>query len=334
MDVHNQYPDEKYEGTEKLLEIWFFYEKDSFQSKTPNLMKMSRPQIKHILDIAHCEIVKEMHNECQLSYVLSESSLFITENRLILKTCGSTLLLNTLDYLTQVSQELGFSKHVLYYSRRSFLYPELQSAPHSDFKSEIKYLDNICESGFGYIFGHVNSHCWHLYCGQSNAQDVKEPAGQTIEVIMHDLNLQKMKLFYADNVISSEEATQKSGIADLFPKSCISSYLFKPCGYSVNGLMKKDEYFTIHVTPEPDFSYASFETNANLASYSPLIARVLDIFEPGSFICTFIAEMYAPTYVAHTELEKMTGLHGYKRSNLHTVMDCGRKLTFAEFSHH
>lgn len=42
MDVHNQYPDEKYEGTEKLLEIWFFYEKDSFQSKTPNLMKMSR----------------------------------------------------------------------------------------------------------------------------------------------------------------------------------------------------------------------------------------------------------------------------------------------------
>lgn len=30
---------------------------------------------------------------------------------------------------------------------------------------------------------------------------------------MHDLNLQKMKLFYADNVISSEEATQVSWLS-------------------------------------------------------------------------------------------------------------------------
>ena len=46
---------------------------------------------------------------------------------------------------------------------------------------------------------------------------------------------------------------------------------------------------TIHITPEPEFSYVSFESNIPLASYLDVIQRVLDTFLPGKFILTIFA---------------------------------------------
>ena len=46
---------------------------------------------------------------------------------------------------------------------------------------------------------------------------------------------------------------------------------------------------TIHITPEPEFSYVSFESNIPLASYLDVIQRVLNTFLPGKFILTIFA---------------------------------------------
>lgn len=43
---------------------------------------------------------------------------------------------------------------------------------------------------------------------------------------------------------------------------------------------------TIHITPEPEFSYVSFETNVPQASYKDIINRVIDIFRPGNAVLT------------------------------------------------
>ena len=51
------------------------------------------------------------------------------------------------------------------------------------------------------------------------------------------------------------------GLRSLFPSSLIDDYLFEPCGYSMNGLDASGGFYTIHVTPEKEGSYASFETN-------------------------------------------------------------------------
>ena len=98
----------------------------------------------------------------------------------------------------------------------------------------------------------------------------------------------------------------------------IDDYLFDPCGYSMNGILKNEsidfglvkiqfnlwyfitnqnlllisfqgEYMTIHITPEPEFSYVSFESNIPLTSYLGVIQRVLDTFLPGKFILTIFA---------------------------------------------
>ena len=43
---------------------------------------------------------------------------------------------------------------------------------------------------------------------------------------------------------------------------------------------------TIHVTPELEFSYVSFETNFPAVSYKDLVEFVTDLFEPKRFTVT------------------------------------------------
>jgi len=54
----------------------------------------------------------------------------------------------------------------------------------------------------------------------------------------------------------------------------------------MNGLLPDGHYFTIHITPEPEFSYVSFETNVPSKQYKEIIHKVLRIFNPGKFTTT------------------------------------------------
>jgi S-adenosylmethionine decarboxylase len=91
------------------------------------------------------------------------------------------------------------------------------------------------------------------------------------------------------------------GLSDVYPKSKfpdarIDAYLFTPCGFSANGVVPAPDgktpthYFTVHVTPEPHCSYASFETNVphsqNGKATIDIIQQVVDIFKPGRFSIT------------------------------------------------
>merc|ERR1711981_897467 len=62
----------------------------------------------------------------------------------------------------------------------------------------------------------------------------------------------------------------------------VDDYFFSPCGYSVNAL-KDDAYFTIHITPEDEGSFVSYETNAQCESYESLCQLVINTFKPGKF---------------------------------------------------
>ena len=49
------------------------------------------------------------------------------------------------------------------------------------------------------------------------------------------------------------------------------------------------DYATIHITPEPEFSYVSFETNIATENYMDLVIKVVDTFKPNKLIVTFYA---------------------------------------------
>ncbi len=106
------------------------------------------------------------------------------------------------------------------------------------------------------------------------------------------------------------------GITDLFPPqlTTLDSYAFTPCGYSANALVKWGEtrssraedhgpgyggegYYTIHVTPEEGWSYASFECNVpisptpaphsrDIPDLVTLVRRVVGIFRPARLTLT------------------------------------------------
>ncbi|KAJ2614243.1 spermidine resistance protein [Coemansia sp. RSA 1365] len=88
----------------------------------------------------------------------------------------------------------------------------------------------------------------------------------TVEILMTGLDPECMRAMYLGGASSVEgsdggKAVEKmTGISEIYPDSTSDSYLFTPCGFSLNGL-QGDGYYTIHVTPEPHCSYASFETN-------------------------------------------------------------------------
>ena len=297
----------------------------------------------------------------QLS-ALSESSLFISPHRLILKTCGTTLNLLGLPRILQIASTQANlpSVYRCFYSRKSFMFPERQLGPHRDWKHEVEYLDNIFQNGAAYTVGKFNGDHWLLYmttpdqgfncCGRepapsspislkledgfSHAQDY------TIEILMSDLSPSARQSFFSLSTSADSSVTPSShaqavsatvGISNIFPPhlTTLDAYTFSPCGYSSNALIKwgndatitstaksigietsvampytREGYYTIHVTPEEGWSYASFECNIPLpiTSHPPLshpsqnpdlksvIQRVVDIFQPGRLSLTLFIQ--------------------------------------------
>jgi S-adenosylmethionine decarboxylase len=90
------------------------------------------------------------------------------------------------------------------------------------------------------------------------------------------------------------------GLTTLFPNTTLDAFAFEPCGFSANAVINgngkavEDGYWTVHVTPEQDSSYASFETNMHMDETGGvdkkdlpwLISRVLSIFEPSRLSVT------------------------------------------------
>ncbi|WRT66147.1 S-adenosylmethionine decarboxylase proenzyme [Kwoniella shivajii] len=114
----------------------------------------------------------------------------------------------------------------------------------------------------------------------------------TLEILMTHLAPCAREQFFNDDTNGTlksglelgQEISSTLGIDKLFPKdeTVLDSFGFDPCGYSANAVIgsgmpesiskkngKGGGYFTIHVTPEEGWSYASFECNVPLPTCSP-----------------------------------------------------------------
>ena len=113
------------------------------------------------------------------------------------------------------------------------------------------------------------------------------PTPRTLEVCMTELDpAAAAQFFRSDAFISSAATTRASGIRELVPEALVDDYVFEPCGYSMNGILG-GAFMTIHVTPEPGFSYASCEFHAfadNVLDPAAAVAAVVAIFQPARFV--------------------------------------------------
>lgn len=162
------------------------------------------------------------------SCIHSESSMFVSKRRWILKTCGTTTPLQCLEPLLRMAFDLaGYSEiEDLFYSRKNYKKPELQVSPHRGFEEEVAFLDQFFDDGRAYCLGAVNRDCWYLYTlnrrpmSGKAVQDLGIPNGklidtidtpdpdQTIEVLMTDLDPQVMEIFTKEASVDANDATK------------------------------------------------------------------------------------------------------------------------------
>ncbi len=113
------------------------------------------------------------------------------------------------------------------------------------FNNEVEYLNKYF-NGYGMILGSLNNARWY---------------GYTNEII----NVWNNKIEF--------DKRMRNGCC--IPNDCvIDTYLFKPCGYSLNGILNYS-YWTIHIT---------FETNYCYDNYKYVIEKIVDqLFKPKTF---------------------------------------------------
>ena len=347
-----------FEGPEKVLEIWFRScsctsctndcnascntscdtirsnpsllfqsmesESDCSQENVSfGFRKFTWNQWQDMLELVQCRILSVTKNQFFDAYLLSESSLFVYPSKIILKTCGTTTLLNAIPKILEMAMECEL-KHIdaLFYSRKAFMFPENQIHPHGNWEQEVYFLDSLFsqkkeyETG-GYTLGKLNGEHWCLYTvtplnsmentvsklnsfyssPPTSEYDFNEFHGScselqdmTLEIMMTQLDSSVMKEFWKN---FGETSSIKQKILNLYPSAIVDEYQFDPCGYSLNGLLN-ESYFTIHITPEEHCSYASFETSipfdlemeSSHESIQHLVETIVSLFQPGSFSVT------------------------------------------------
>jgi len=275
-----------FEGPEKRLEVDFKKNLD----RPDGLRAINKDQWQEMLNFSSCTIISQTSNEYFDSYVLSESSLFVYPYKLMIKTCGTTTLLKIIPKLLEYAKSCELDVELVMYSRKNFLFPEAQQFPHNDWHAELDYLGNFFD-GNSYVLGPLTNDHWYLYLADYSDNTVESSKEQTLEIMMHNLDRNAAFNFYRKE--GTEDKDKFPGVAELITGQETDEFNFTPCGYSMNGL-RDQVYSTIHVTPEPHCSYASFETNLSLPSYRALISSVFDIFQPGTVTLTLFSEKANP----------------------------------------
>lgn len=368
-----------FEGPEKLLEVWFWPSPEKIPSgiSKEGLRAIPLEKWKAILDLVNCKILSMKSSAALDAYLLLESSLFVFPHKLILKTCGTTTTLACLDEIfrtarshigvdgQEVENVTSQSAFKVFYSRRSFMFPDRQIHVHTGWKNEVQLLNRHFQCGKLYVVGDFTSDDhWYLYLGGCGSTLDLRGHGhdQTFEILMtrldpnkteqfvterkpgdtlasedegdsedldlgHDLGRATMSSSMLDAVFepepilasalgasepyaipspqlsdSMELSDDESGLVKPFGKSAGIKFIhdafsFTPCGFSSNSVSEDQEgfYYTLHITPEAGWSYASFETNypftlCKRVDIVNVLKRVLAIFQPGKFSMTLFSD--------------------------------------------
>mmetsp|Transcript_15854 Transcript_15854/g.18421 ORF Transcript_15854/g.18421 Transcript_15854/m.18421 type:complete len:468 (-) Transcript_15854:134-1537(-) len=305
----------QFEGPEKTLEV-DFRRVDGVQTSSfpanikTGLRTLARTDLDAICKRARCTILSSVSNQYLDAYVLSESSLFVYNYMIVIKTCGTTTLLRCLAVLIELGKRLDLELDWVGYSRKNFNFPEDQCFPHGSFTQELDYLyshRNLCNKldGNGYTLGPITDDHWFVFIADKTLRSTPDlDNDRVLNIMMFDIDIEMADLFYyhkyqakLNDEETDEEAvkrisfeqTKAAGIDALCPGAMFDPRAFEPCGYSMNAILYKS-YCTMHITPEEGSSYASFETNQKLASYTALINNVVRTFKPKKFVMTLMAD--------------------------------------------
>jgi S-adenosylmethionine decarboxylase len=253
-----------FEGSEKKAEV-------VVNSQNLSLLNdISNTFWQELVECCNAQILSSVENEHCKAFLLSESSLFVWDDRFLILTCGVTKLVNSIEYFIQNTQPEDIL-HVTYQRKNEYF----SNAQLTSFGDDIKLLTKYL-TGKAYRFGEIYSH--HNYVFHQDNQFQAEPDDTTYELLAYQISEYASKRLTTKG-LTTQEIRDFFCINDLLPGFEIDDFVFDPYGYSLNAI-KGTDYYTIHVTPQAGSSYVSFESNLDLLN---IASKILEILNPSSF---------------------------------------------------
>jgi S-adenosylmethionine decarboxylase len=296
-----------FEGSEKKLEVLV---RDGI-----SLLQWPEERWLQMVEASQTQILSKIENTDCRAYLLSESSLFVWDDRFTMITCGTTTLVDVMG----VAQKYLAHDDIdaLIFERKNEYFPQFQK---SDFFIDIEKLDRHT-NGRAYRFGHLDDH--HVYLFHSDKKYRPRKNDTTLEILMYGLQGKAQEIFNRAGQ-SSEEIRKETGVDRILPDFIIDDHSFSPIGYSLNAI-KGPQYYTIHVTPQDVSPYVSFETNLTSRNQmQKTINSVLEVFRPRAFDIVY--------FDTKNETENIEAAGYVRRSQFREKLACGYAVHYGHFS--
>ena len=230
-----------------------------------------------LVELAGANVLSKLTGSLCNAYLLSESSLFVFDDRAVMITCGQTNLALS---LAELVKKIGVDEiQSVLYKRKNPNFPHLQISTFDEDRDYIRVHIPVRE----HRFNSENGNYINLLCFE-NGPALQEPA-MTCELLMHGIDPRRGRLFVGGYHKTRYDFYRETGMHELLPGFQCDDHFFEPSGYSVNALAGR-EFYTVHVTPEDPSPYVSFETNrlfTNTRGLRFLLRRMLSFFRPESF---------------------------------------------------
>jgi S-adenosylmethionine decarboxylase len=293
-----------FEGTEKKVEL-------VVSGRSPDLRGLGERRWREIVEAAQATVLSRLRTEHCDAYLLSESSLFVFERKMLMITCGRTRLVDAVaELLEDVSPE---DVQFFIFERKNEVFPHRQP---TSFYEDACAL-NALLPGTALRFGDEDEH--HLYLYHLDRAFDGEPEDVTMEILMYGLDRRVAEMFDLHTGASTAARARSEAMHRILPGYTVEEHLFEPSGYSLNGVRGK-HYGTIHVTPQDHGSYASFETNHPFGdSPASLCNEVLGVFRPRAFDVVLFDQ-------GAGSFDAPRGYH--LRSQVTQRIDCGYRVRF------
>ncbi len=305
----------EFEGPEKKLEI-------ILSSPQPGLRSNADRRWDRVVEASRSFVISKTSTEELDAYLLSESSLFVWDDAILMITCGQTTLIHAIPEILNIldRERIAF----LFYERKNFMFPDDQP---SNFEHDAKLLLKFLP-GKSYRLGPANHDHLHVF-HWARPDAVPEPDA-TLQVLMSPLDPAVMDIFSEKGGRTPAEVGRHSKVHQIYSHEMITDdHLFSPFGYSMNGIIGTN-YFTVHVTPQLRGSYASFETNIIEKDYADVISKVMAIFRPENVTIALTTSMEDHFLSLHPTVSQ--ALPGYAKTERSLYeFDCGYAVTFLNY---
>ncbi|CCW68157.1 unnamed protein product [Phytomonas sp. Hart1] len=273
-----------FEGPEKRLEVIIRFLPETHPD---GLYSLEDDVWVHVVGTLNAQIVSKEKNAHIKSYVLTESSLFVMSNRIILITCGTTTLLNSIPAILKAISAVRAELEWASFMHKNYSFPWEQRGPHTSLSDEIATLKGHFPTGKTYILGPVDSDHYIFFCYDDIIRPQSTEDDTQLNMTMYGLDKAQTRHWFSPCFLAT--GVETAGIRAetrldrlLDGDWTLHDLQFEPCGYSVNAV-RGEEYQTIHITPEDHCSFASYETNCHDANYAARITNVLSVFRPQRF---------------------------------------------------